>query len=158
MLTDHFNILPSVLCSLQDRTLVLRHLYDAQNRLEASRKALDGLTRDSSKVRATNTGGDHIAVQKLGGTAGFSNKSAVLSQEIRSWVDEVSKRTELYNIVTRRNLSELERQNNKRSEDLCEMALSVAKMQQEFYETVALVWVNLAEEIARMASEDNPET
>ena len=91
-----------------------------------------------------------VCVQKLGGTANFSNKSAVLSQEIRSCVDEVSKRTEMYDVVTQRNLTELERQRQQRETDLVEMSLSIAKMQQEYYETVSLVWVNLAEEISRM--------
>ena len=66
-------------------------------------------------------------------------------------MEEVSKRTEMYDTVTQRNLSELERHTHERTQDLAEMALSVAKMQQEYFETVSLIWINLAEEISRVA-------
>jgi len=33
------------------------------------------------------------------------------------------------------------------------MALSLAKIQQEYYETLSLIWINLAEEIERGSSQ-----
>lgn len=140
--------------SLHDRTIVLRHLHEGQDRLEASRRGLDNLKRESSKVNDLAFLILLFCVQKLGGTSGYSNKSAVLSQDIQYFIDEVNRRTEMYDIVTKRNLEELERQRSERQQNLNEMVLSVAKLQQEYYETISLVWINLAEEISRMENPD----
>jgi len=135
-LSEELSILPAVLMSLQDRTLALRSVYQIQGELETQRKALGALTVESSK--------------KLGGMSGFGVKSAALSQDIKNSIEEVEKRNENYNSVTERNLIELERIQLNRHRECLELAVNVAKSQQDYYETTKLIWTNLAVELSTL--------
>eukprot|EP00210_Caulerpa_lentillifera_P002620 g2507.t1 len=138
-LPDELSILPAVLRSLQDRTFALRSVYQAQGELESRRRSLDTLAVESSK--------------RLGGTPGFTNKSASISAEIKDSGEEVEKRTECYNSVTNRNLSELERIKQNRTTQFHVLTLGVAKAQQEYYQSTADIWQNLADEISSLMNE-----
>jgi len=140
-LGEEASLLPAILRSLQDRTFALRSTYEAQGELEMQRRALDALAVESSK--------------KLGGMPGFTNKSAALSGEIKNLVDEVEKRSEHYNLVTERNLIELERIEDNRKNQFNTLTLNMAKAQQEYYQTTSLMWVNLADEITTLLEKTN---
>eukprot|EP00210_Caulerpa_lentillifera_P004766 g4550.t1 len=140
-LAEELNLLPAVLLSLQDRSLALQSVYQIQRELETKRRALDTITVESSK--------------KLGGMSGFSTKSAALSEEIKESVEEVERRNENYNTVTNRNLTELDRIRKNRHREFFDLALHVAKSQQEYFQTTAFVWTNLATEISTLMDSEN---